>query len=82
MDPRVEGYSSRMAHLSLARELLQQAADRYREKYELSTLRIDDIKAAINFLSAVRRLHIVLGETRPGRRGEEEGGDLAHQNGK
>ena len=63
MDPRVEGYASRMAHLSLARELLQQAADRYREKYELSTMRIDDIKAAINFLSAVRRLHIVLGET-------------------
>jgi len=62
MDPRTEGYASRMAHLSLARELLQQAADRYREKYELSTLRIDDIKAAINFLSAVRRLHIVLGE--------------------
>jgi hypothetical protein len=63
MDPRVEGYASRMAHLSLSRELLQQAADRYREKYELSTMRIDDIKAAINFLLAVRRLHIVLGET-------------------
>ncbi len=30
-------YSARMAHLALARELLQQAADRYREKYELST---------------------------------------------
>ncbi len=63
MDPRVEGYASRLAHLTLARELLQQAADRYREKYELSTMRIDDIKAAINFLSAMRRLHIVLGET-------------------
>ena len=52
-----------MAHLGLARELLQQAADRYREKYELSTMRIDDIKAGINFLSAVRRLHVVLGES-------------------
>ena len=62
MDPRVEGYSARMAHLGLTRELLQQAADRYREKYELSTMRIDDIKAGINFLSAARRLHIVLGE--------------------
>jgi len=62
MDPRVEGYSSRMAHLGLTRELLQQAADRYREKYELSTMRIDDIKAGINFLAAARRLHIVLGE--------------------
>ncbi|HVP19166.1 MAG TPA: hypothetical protein VMU36_09230 [Spirochaetia bacterium] len=63
MDPRIEGFSSRMAHLGLARELLQQAADRYREKYELSTMRIDDIKAGINFLAAVRRLHIVLGES-------------------
>jgi len=63
MDPRSEGYSARIAHLALARDLLQQAADRYREKYELSTLRIDDIKAAINYLSAVRRLHIVLGES-------------------
>jgi hypothetical protein len=63
MDPRSEGYSARIAHLALARELLQQSADRYREKYELSTLRIDDIKAAINFLAAVRRLHIVLGES-------------------
>jgi hypothetical protein len=62
MDPRVEGYTARMAHLSLARELLQQSADRYRQKYEMGSLRVDDIKAGINFLSAVRRLHVVLGE--------------------
>ena len=62
MDPRSEGYSSRMAHLALARELLQTAADRYREKYELSTLRLDDFKVALAFLGASRRLHIVLGE--------------------
>ena len=62
MDPRSPGYSARLAHLSMARELLQQAADRYREKYELSTLRVDDIKAGINFLLALRRLHVVLGE--------------------
>ncbi len=62
MDPRVEGYSARMSHLGMARELLQQAADRYREKYELSTMRIDDIKLGISFLAAVRRIHIVLGE--------------------
>jgi len=63
MDPRVAGFGARMAHLGLARALLQQAADRYREKYELSTMRIDDIKAGINFLAAVRRLHVVLGES-------------------
>jgi hypothetical protein len=62
LDPRSEGYSARLAHLALVKELLQQAADRYREKYELSTMRIDDIKIGINYLSAVRRLHFVLGE--------------------
>lgn len=62
LDPRSEGYSARLAHLAMVKELLQQAADRYREKYELSTMRIDDIKIGINYLSAVRRLHFVLGE--------------------
>ena len=62
MDPRIEGYAARLAHLALARELLQQSADRYRQKYEMSNLRVDDIKAGINFLAALRRLHVVLGE--------------------
>jgi hypothetical protein len=62
MDPRVEGYSARLAHLALARELLQQSADGYRQKYEMSNLRADDIKAGIAFLAALRRLHVALGE--------------------
>ncbi len=62
LDPRVEGYAERVAHLNLAKRLLQQAADRYREKYELSTLRLDDIKQAILFLAALKRLHVLLGE--------------------
>jgi hypothetical protein len=63
MDPRTEGYTARLSHLNLVKELLQQAADRYREKYELSTMRIDDIKLAIHLLAALRRLHQVLGES-------------------
>ncbi len=62
MDPRVEGYSARLSHLNLAKELLAQAADRYREKYELSTMRVDDIKIGVNLLSALRRLHQLLAE--------------------
>jgi len=61
-DPRIEGYPQRQAHMNLAKRLLQQSADRYREKYELSTQRLDDIKQAILFLSALRRLHVLLGE--------------------
>ncbi|GAH39440.1 unnamed protein product [marine sediment metagenome] len=63
LDPRIEGYSERLAHLNLTKRLFQQSSDRYREKYELSTHRSDDIKRAISFLSALRRLHILLGES-------------------
>jgi hypothetical protein len=51
-----------MYHLRLIKKLLMQAADRYREKYELSTNRIDDFKMGINFLNALRRIHALLGE--------------------
>lgn len=62
MDPRIEGYPSRMGHLDLVHTLLSTSADRYREKYELSTLRIDDFKRALAFLSALRRIHILMGD--------------------
>ncbi|MEE9306410.1 MAG: hypothetical protein V3V57_02635 [Spirochaetia bacterium] len=62
LDPRVEGYSERLAHVQLIKRLLQQSADRYREKYELSTMRLDDMKKAILFLAAIKRLHALLGE--------------------
>ena len=61
-DPRSPNYEPTVYHLRLMKKLLMQAADRYREKYELSTSRIDDFKQGIFFLSALRRLHIVLGD--------------------
>jgi hypothetical protein len=62
-DPRSPNYEPALRHLLLVKKLLMQAADRYREKYELSTNRIDDFKMGIHFLGALRRLHIVLGES-------------------
>ncbi|HOV38839.1 MAG TPA: hypothetical protein PLG79_08965 [Spirochaetales bacterium] len=62
LDPRSEGYQFRTSHLNLLKDLLQKAADRYREKYELSTLRIDDFKLAISYLGALRRLYLLLGD--------------------
>ncbi|MCL2440912.1 MAG: hypothetical protein FWD14_04160 [Treponema sp.] len=56
-------YDSSVYHLRLIKKLLSQAADRYREKYELSTSQTLDFKTGINFLSALRRLHIVLAES-------------------
>jgi hypothetical protein len=61
-DPRSPDYEPTMYHLRLVQRLLSQVADRYREKYELSTNRIDDFKMGINFLSALKRLHILLGD--------------------
>ncbi|MDR2160277.1 MAG: hypothetical protein LBP23_09470 [Treponema sp.] len=61
-DPRSPDYEPVMYHLRMIKNLLMQAADRYREKYELSTNRIDDFKMGINFLAALRRVHILLGD--------------------
>ena len=63
LDPRVPGYEARLEHLRFVKELLQRSADRYREKYELATGRMDDFKQAIAFLSALKRIHTVMGET-------------------
>jgi hypothetical protein len=62
LDPRVQGYESRIEHLQFVKDLLQRSADRYREKYELNTFRIDDFKKAISFLEALKRIHTLLGE--------------------
>jgi hypothetical protein len=61
-DPRSSNYEPTVYHLRMIKKLLMQAADRYREKYELSTNRIDDFKQGINFLSALRRIHALMGD--------------------
>jgi len=61
-DPRSPEYEVTVYFLRTVKKLLTQAADRYREKYELSTNRIDDFKQAINFLGALRRIHVLLAE--------------------
>lgn len=61
-DPRSPDYEPTVYHLRLIKKLLMQAADRYREKYELSTNRMDDFKVGIHFLNALRRIHSLMGE--------------------
>jgi hypothetical protein len=61
-DPRSPDYEPTVRHLQLAKRLLRQAADRCHEKYLLSTNRMDDFRSAINFLAALRRLCIILGD--------------------
>ncbi|MCL2196310.1 MAG: hypothetical protein FWB77_01715 [Treponema sp.] len=60
--PGAEFYDASVYHLRLIKRLLSLSADRYREKYELSTGQTLDFKTGINFLAALRRMHIVLAE--------------------
>jgi hypothetical protein len=60
-DPRSPDYKSTVYHLQLIKKLMAQAADRYREKYELSTNSIEDFKMGINFLAALRRIYSAVG---------------------
>ena len=41
---------------------MRESGDRYREKFELATNRIDDFRKAISFLLALKRIHMLLGE--------------------
>ena len=61
-DPRSPNYEPTVYHLRMIKKLLMQSADRYREKYELSTNRIDDFKLAISYLGSLKRIHILMGE--------------------
>ncbi len=51
-----------VSYVAFVKKLLQTTADRYREKYEVSSMKMDDFKQAILFLNALRRIHIVFGE--------------------
>jgi hypothetical protein len=62
LDPRSPNYAPTGYHLRLVKKLLMQAADRYRERYELSTNRISDFEIGIMFLYALRRIHVLLGD--------------------
>jgi hypothetical protein len=58
-DPRSPDYAPTVYHLRLVKKLLMRAADRYRERYELSTNRVNDFETGIRFLYALRRLLLI-----------------------
>lgn len=51
-----------LSYVEYIKKLFQQAADKYREKYEIFSNKIEDFKAAITYLSALRRFYITMGE--------------------
>jgi hypothetical protein len=62
MDPRSPHYAPTVYHLRLVKKLLTLAADRYRDRYELSTNRVNDFEMGIRFLHALRRFLLVFGD--------------------
>ena len=62
IDPRSPVYEVTKRHLSIAKRLLTDVAGRYRDRYALSTQRIEDLYAAQNFLGALRYLYTMLDE--------------------
>lgn len=62
-DPRNPDYDTAVYYLRLVKKLFGKSADEYRDRYELSTRRIDDIRLAISYLIALRRIQILLNET-------------------
>ena len=62
-DPRSEHYETTVLYIRLITKLLNSAATGYRDRYELSTRRIDDMRDAIKYLLALRKLYIVLGNS-------------------
>ena len=61
-DPNSPDYDNTVLYVRLIRKLNDQSATAYRDRYELSTHRIDDMRLGIQYLSACRRIAIALGE--------------------
>lgn len=61
-DPRNPDYDTAVYYFRLVKKLLGESADGYRDRYELSTRRLDDIRLGINYLIALRRIQIALSE--------------------
>jgi hypothetical protein len=60
--PDKHGYETHVRHLQLIKKLLSQTADRYNQRYQLSTKRPEDLRAAVNLLAALKYIHSILGE--------------------
>ncbi len=61
-EPGLEYYAERCEHMKLVKKLLQENADVYKMKYELSDKTIDDMRFAISLSSTLRMVYVYLGD--------------------
>lgn len=61
-DPSCEDYDNTVFYVRLVKQLIEKSSMDYRDKYELMSRSEEDMQMAINFLLALRRIAISLGE--------------------
>ncbi|GMO50616.1 MAG: hypothetical protein Pg6C_14670 [Treponemataceae bacterium] len=61
-DPNERDYDTTVLFLRRVKSLLGQCADKYRDRYEFSTHRGDDMRMGINLLLALRRICILMSD--------------------
>jgi len=62
-DPRVEFFYDRRDLMQLCKDSLTEAARQFRAKYEMAGKSREDLKKSIEFLSSLRRIHVIFGES-------------------
>lgn len=61
-DPREAGFQDRREHIKIIQRLLLASSNGYREKFELSTKDLEDLKKAIDFQKTLLRINQLLGD--------------------
>ncbi|TFH42942.1 MAG: hypothetical protein E4G96_02320 [Chrysiogenales bacterium] len=61
-DPRSPYFYERRDLMQLCKDTLTEAARQYRTKYEMAGKARDDLKKSIDYLSALRKIHVLFGE--------------------
>ena len=61
-DPSCANYETTVLYIRMIQKQLNDSATAYRDKYELSTRRIDDMRNAIKYLLALRKLYVAIGD--------------------
>lgn len=56
-------YEDTVLYVRLIRELLSKCATDYRDRYELASKRVDDMRMAVNLLIALRRIAMVMSDS-------------------
>lgn len=61
-DPRSPDYDNTVIYINFLKKMLDKSAMEYRDRYELASRRIDDMRIAINLLIALRRIAMAIND--------------------